>query len=78
MQGIFNTDYNGWSNYATWNANVWLSNSKKLYDRAKGCEIHPCAFQSLCREVWPSGRTPDGAPLNDVNWYELAWAWDKD
>ena len=29
-----NTTYNGWSNRATWLANLWLSNDRKLYDHA--------------------------------------------
>ena len=23
--------YNGWTNYATWNVNLWLSNSEGMY-----------------------------------------------
>ena len=75
---VFGAAHNGWSNYATWSAQAWLSNVEKLYDRARECEIHPRAFQDLCNEIWPDGLTPDGASLDDVNWYELAWAWDEE
>jgi hypothetical protein len=25
------TEYNGWSNYATWNVNLWLANDEPMY-----------------------------------------------
>ena len=27
-----NTDYNGWTNYETWNANLWLTNDQGNYE----------------------------------------------
>jgi hypothetical protein len=74
----FNSDYNGWSNRATWNVALWLSNDPLYYEKIRGLEIHPRAFQGLCWGLWPAGATPDGDNLKDVNWYELAWSMDEE
>jgi hypothetical protein len=29
--------YNGWSNYETWNAALWIGNDEFLYNTAKAC-----------------------------------------
>ena len=30
------TEYNGWTNYETWNAALWIGNDQGLYDIARG------------------------------------------
>ena len=35
---------NGWANYETWNAALWIGNDEFLYNTAKACVTY--------REVW--------------------------
>ena len=32
---LTDTDYNGWTNYETWNASLWIGNDEGLYDIAR-------------------------------------------
>ena len=31
---------NGWANYETWNASLWINNDEFLYNTAKACVIY--------------------------------------
>lgn len=74
MQG-----YNGYTNYATWNVSLWLNNEEPLYRElqrivrfADDVEELAAAIQELAQDVWPDGKTSDGALLSECNWEELA------
>ena len=67
--------YNGWANYETWNASLWIGNDEFLYNTAKAC-VEFCApwetpwtkFQR-CMTEGQIGRhlvtTGDGVAWND-------------
>ena len=80
------TEYNGWTNYATWNVGLWVDNEYELYKSR-------CAMlESLDRPVtgddvrefvnlWMGGTTPDlgnweGGRIQDIDWAEIADAWE--
>lgn len=82
--------YNGWTNYETWNLNLWIENEEPLY-RAK---------QSVIRRAWNpitgddvkrfflavmDGTTPDfdmlresGETVDPINFDEIAEHWELD
>lgn len=34
---LSNQTFNGWANYETWNASLWVQNNEFLYNTAKAC-----------------------------------------
>jgi len=75
--------YNGWTNYETWNINLWIDNEEPLY-RDKMRFIRSTALtakrvEAYCREVYPEG-TPDMDPgdMDKVDWEELTEAWERE
>ena len=72
-----NEPYNGWANKATWNVTLWANNTENTYhammarfDDSHG-EIEVDDVEDWFREKWGSV-TPDGFPLDDVDWYQIA------
>ena len=72
--------YNGWSNYETWQANLWLGDDDADYMRESG-DVTPeivreYAEQALSddRDELPGGLIGDivNAWLSTVDWRELA------
>jgi len=69
------TTYNGWANYETWNASLWMQNDEFLYNTAKAC-VNFCGadetpWQKFQRCMMHGhigrhiGQTPDGVAWDD-------------
>ena len=66
--------YNGWANYETWNASLWIGNDEFLYNTAKACVTYaegetPWEKFVRCMTDGQIGRmigtTEDGVAWND-------------
>jgi hypothetical protein len=71
QSNITDTQYNGWTNYETWNVALWLQNDEGLYHLVQeiGNYVDFVDVLSDCG----SDATPDGVKYNDpkVNVIEL-------
>lgn len=74
--------YNGWTNYETWSVALWVDNDEPTYRfklralrHLDPDEVTADVAESIARDLFPSGRTPDGADLDAVNWDEIAGGW---
>lgn len=76
--------YNGWSNWETWNANLWLTNDQGtvgIVNEAIGGETTPWkageAIRDMVEELLADGIRLIGDELTmwRVDWTEIAEAW---
>lgn len=79
--------YNGWSNRATWNVNLWLSNDEGAYHEVNRLTRHldpededdvetaAKRIEQFARDIWPEGKTPDGDALSEADFEEIGKAW---
>jgi len=56
-------EYNGWTNYETWNVALWIQNDEGLYSISQDYDTYP-EFVACMREL-ESTETPDGVAWND-------------
>ncbi len=72
MTNATDTRYNGWANYETWNAALWLQNDEAMYEQAVqfvlSCRmldvpVEYARFHNSLAIMFRSPMTPDG-----VNW----------
>jgi hypothetical protein len=67
-------DYNGWSNWDTWNTNLWLSNDEYVWKAVRNiCRLayrHETDKQliTLAKEVIPA---TEGINYANVDWEEI-------
>ena len=65
------TEYNGWTNYETWNVALWIDNDQGLQITAKECGSYDAfvenmrEFAECCKESTIGIETPDGVAWND-------------
>ena len=62
---LTDTEYNGWTNYETWNVALWIGNDEGLYNIAKQCRDY-AEFQELMIDDFGKSCTPDGVLWNDA------------
>lgn len=79
-----NTEYNGWTNWETWQIPLWIDNDegdylmkRRLLNHRSFCDAN-CAEQ-IARQAFPDG-TPDMSPgdMERVNWTEIASHWEDE
>jgi hypothetical protein len=75
---------NGWSNYATWNANLWVENNEPLYRAKQRWEAQGVPWTRTRAAAFfyaeVGDRTPDCAPSRikrDCSWREIAENWES-
>ena len=62
-------EYNGWSDWTTWNCALWIGNDEGLYEWAKGIRNYGM-FIELMSE-FDMKKTPDGAKWEEADFTEM-------
>lgn len=80
MAANTNERCNGWTNWATWNVNLWMENDELSYkELSASAPFTAESAKGLVLRLYPGG-TPDmddPSDLEAVNWPELAAAWNE-
>ncbi len=74
------TTYNGWSNYSTWNVNLWLSNEEALYNMVSALAESARNTGDLADSIEDlilnrCLKFDKGCNLGEVNFVEIAEGW---
>ena len=62
-------EYNGWSDWTTWNCALWIGNDEGLYNEAK-YSVDYIDFIITIMEFLPT--TPDGAKWTEADYDEMS------
>lgn len=70
---LTDTEYNGWTNYETWNVALWIQNDYGFYSIARECKDYSEFVDALEAVSFNSKSTPDGVKWNSakLNHHEL-------
>ena len=64
------TEYNGWSDWTTWNCALWIGGDEGLYNIAKGCTDW---FDFIIEmQDFGMNQTPDGAKWTEADYDEMS------
>ena len=63
------TEYNGWSDWTTWNCALWIGGDEGLYNLAKDYRNYG-DFVNFIREIYMD-TTPDGAKWEEADFGEM-------
>tara|TARA_B100001057_G_scaffold164628_1_gene165176 strand:+ start:312 stop:563 length:252 start_codon:yes stop_codon:yes gene_type:complete len=63
------TEYNGWSDWTTWNCALWIGGDEGFYNVAKDCSSYG-EFVDFITESYME-KTPDGAKWNEADFDEM-------
>ena len=61
-------EYNGWSDWTTWNCALWIGNDEGLYHIAKSCVDYIDFINSII-DFLP--KTPDGSIWDEADVFEM-------
>lgn len=68
------TKYNGWTNWDTWNAHLWLTNDEWTYNKAKALIFIGNNVSYELRLLLLKLGNKDGIKFSNVNWSEIVQA----
>ena len=75
------TGYNGWTNWATWNANLWVDNEESIYkDRVwRALDWTEESAKKFFLEWFPEG-TPDmgSSDIDEIDWNDIVESWNEE
>ena len=70
QQNLTDIEYNGWTNFETWNVSLWIQNDEGLYDIARRCDDYQDFVDSIDGLIT---KTRDGVSFTSdkLNFHEL-------
>lgn len=70
--------YNGWTNWDTWNAHLWLSNDEGSYHAMRDGLAVGLSCEMMGREILVDMGNPDGIDMDAVDWEEVREAFEEE